>query len=78
MTLVDDLVAQLRRGECSARKRHEAPCSTCDAVDRRIAHVLALDAFAIAATRYITQNDGKSAVYVSEPLDALAALKATA
>lgn len=36
MTLVDEIVAQLRRGECSERKRHEAPCATCDVVDARI------------------------------------------
>lgn len=51
-TLVDEIVVQLRRGECSARKRHEAPCATCDAVDRRIAHVLALDETTKAAVDF--------------------------
>lgn len=54
--LVDDIVAQLRRGECSARKRHEAPCATCDAVDRRIAHVLALDEVRAAAADFLARR----------------------
>lgn len=42
MTIVDDIVTQLRRGECSEKRRHTEPCATCDVVDERIAHVRAL------------------------------------
>lgn len=52
MTIVDDIVAQLRRGECSARRRHDAPCATCDEVDARILFVLALADVAAAARPY--------------------------
>lgn len=34
--MLTQIVAQLRRGECSDRRRHTDPCATCDAVDARI------------------------------------------
>lgn len=39
--MIEEINTQLRRGECSERRRHEAPCATCDAVNARIAWLCA-------------------------------------
>lgn len=45
----DEIRERLRVGECSAKKRHEAPCPTCDKYDELIAYIDGLEDVADAA-----------------------------